>query len=210
MRAAELKLPPALEPVMRLALSAPPEFAADGLLQLVESRKVEDRETAAALLQQAFDLAAAARFQVARKAAVPLSGDSRQGVLAKAYALGLDAVSLQARAVTGMTPLDKKRARIMLQSMVKPELPPLTCDDLLLYDPGPLYRALATVEQTAFTAAERAKEDHVSLLLEYVSQVHSPVQVAPLIAAVRASGFQRRSGGSGVGKPEWPVGGHRR
>ncbi len=186
---AERKLPPKLEPIARLAASAPPEFAADGLLRLVESGRIQDKETVLDLAQQAFDLAAGAHFRVSRRGTAGITPDSRQGSLAKAYALKLDAVSLQSRAIMAILRVNTMRSRQMFAAMVRPELPALTCDDLLVYDPSAYYRALAAVVQSGFTQKERAKEDHVAFLLPYATQIQNPAQLAPLASAILSAGL---------------------
>ena len=85
--AAERKLPPGLEPVAQLALSAPPEFAADGLLRLVESKKIIDQPTEIELTQQAFDLASSAHFRAGMRPIPGTAPDTRAGSLGKAYRL---------------------------------------------------------------------------------------------------------------------------
>ncbi len=186
---ADLKLPPEFEPIARLALSAPPEFAADGLLRLLESGKVADRDTFLDLAQQAFDLAASAHFRVPMRVTPTVQADTRPGALAKAYALNLDTVSLQSRAVLAILPTDRVRARQMFLSMAKPELPPLTCEDALVYDVSAFYQALGAVARSGFTAKERAKDDHVAFLLDYVAQVHASAQIAPMAAVLNSAGL---------------------
>ena len=170
--------------IPELALATPPEFAADALLRLLESGKFED----ARMAQQAFDLAANAQFRVQMRALSTLPADSREGALAHAYALKLDALSLQSRAVIAMSKLKPGEARDLFRAMVKPELAPVACKDALnTYDVGPLYQALTAVLQTGFTAKERAREDHVSFLLEAVSQVHAVTQAGPMAAVIQSA-----------------------
>lgn len=187
--AAQRKLPAGLEPVAELALSAPPEFAADGLLRLVESKKITDQPTEIELTQQAFDLASSAHFRVGMRSIPGQGVDSRAGSLAKAYQLNLDAVSLQSRAVTAMLQLDKTKARQMFASISGMDLSPIACEDTLVYDVAPFYHALTAVVLSGFTAKERAKEDHVAFLLQYVSQMHNPAQIAPLAEVVKSVGL---------------------
>jgi hypothetical protein len=187
--AVERKFPPGLEPVAQLALSAPPEFAADGLLRLVESKKITDQKTAIDLTQQAFDLAGSAHFRVGMHAKPGSNRDTRAGLLGMAYRLNLDSVSLQSRAVAAMLQFDKTRARQMFSSIPPMELAPLTCEDALVYDVTPFYRALTAVMQQGFTAKERAKEDDVAFLMQYVGQVHSQAQVEPMEKTLKSAGL---------------------
>ncbi|MBV8817998.1 MAG: hypothetical protein JO022_06550, partial [Acidobacteriaceae bacterium] len=183
LRAAELKLPHEFEEPARLALSAPPEFAAAALLRLVESGRVQDEQTKRTLLDEAFDLAAHSHFQIAMRAPSSQS-DSAAASLAKAYALHLDSASLQSRAVLAMLQFNRVRAREMFLSMPQPELPALTCKDALVYDVEAFYRALGAVARSGFSAKERARQDHVSLLLQYAGGVHTAAQVDPMNAAI--------------------------
>ena len=114
-----------------LALASPPEFAADGLLRLLESAAIADPKASAAVAQQAFDLASSAQFRFQLTALPNLPADTREGSLARAYALKLDALSLQSRAIFAMAAIHPAQAREMFRSMAKPELPPLACGDAL-------------------------------------------------------------------------------
>jgi truncated hemoglobin YjbI len=187
--AVERKLPAGLEPVAQLALSAPPEFAADGLLRLVESKKITDQKTEIDLTQQAFDLAGSAHFRVAMHAVPGTAADTRADSLAKAYGLNLDSVALQSRAVMAMLQFDKNKAKQMFSAIPPMDLPPLSCEDSLAYAVAPFYRALTAVMQQGFTAKERAKEDHVAFLLQYVGQVHNQAQVGPLEETLKSAGL---------------------
>jgi hypothetical protein len=178
MPAAELKLPPKFEPVARLATAAPPEFGSDALLRLLESRKISDGQTALELAQMAFDLASSSHFRISMRATPGVQPDSRQGALAKAYALGLDAISLQSRAVLAMLPLDGVRAREMFQAISMPEMKPL-------YDQSAVYQAMAAVARGGFTSKERAKEDHVAFVLDAVIRLH----LTPTREGVEACGL---------------------
>lgn len=189
LRAAERKLPPELEPVPQLALTTPPEFGADALLRLVESRRVADPDTKIALLQQAFELAGNAHFRVRMKGLAGSVADTRSGSSAKAYDLKLDALSLQARAINAMLPLNASKAREMFSSTAFSALAPLTCEDTQVYDPLPFYQALSAVASGGFTAKERAKGDHVAFLLTYVAQLRSAAQLAPMADALKSAGL---------------------
>ena len=55
------------------------------------------------------------------------------------------------------------------------------------YEPSAFYQALSAVVNGAFTPPERAEEQHVNLLLEALTQVASPSQLAPLAGAIEAA-----------------------
>jgi hypothetical protein len=182
------KLPEPFRSISDLASAAPPEFAADALLRIVESGKLADKKARRELLEQAFQLAASAKFTVRMQGLSGTITDTRSGSLSQAYALKLDALSLQSRAVQDMLPLDPSKARDLLGQMVKPTLAPLTCDDALVYEPSDFYPALTTVVNGAFTPKEKAKEEHVNLLLESLAQVTSPSQLPGLASTLESAG----------------------
>jgi hypothetical protein len=182
------KLPEPFQSISDLAGAAPPEFTADALLRIVESGKLADKAARRELLKHAFQLAASAKFPVQMQAGQGTTTDTRSGSLSDAYALKLDTLSLQSRAVRDMLPLDPARARDLFGQIVKPVLAPLTCDDALSYQPSEYYLALSAVVNGGFTPKEKAKEEHFNLLVDSLGQVTSPAQLAPLAQAVESAG----------------------
>jgi len=181
------KLPEPFRSISDLAASAPPEFAADALLRIVESGKLASQNSRRELLEQAFQLAAAAKFSIRMEGLPGTTTDTASGSLNQAYALKLDVLALQSRAVRDMLPIDPSKARDLFGQMVKPTLAPLTCDDALVYEPSEFYQALNAVVNGGFTPKEKAKEEHVNLLLESLGQVTSPSQLAPLAGAIETA-----------------------
>jgi hypothetical protein len=182
------KLPEPFQSISDLAGAAPPEFTADALLRIVESGKLADKAARRELLEHAFQLAASAKFPVQMQAGQGTTTDTRAGSLSDAYALKLDTLSLQSRAVRDMLPLDPARARDLFGQIVKPVLAPLTCDDALSYQPSEYYLALSAVVNGGFTPKEKAKEEHFNLLVDSLGQVTSPAQLAPLAQAIERAG----------------------
>jgi hypothetical protein len=179
------KLPEPYQSIVALAESAPPEFASDALLRVVESNKIVDPNLRRDLVEQAFRLAGSAKFPV-RMRGVPGSNlDTRSGNLSRAYDLKLDALSLESRGVHDLLPLDAAKARELFQEISKPRLAPLTCDDALVYDVSDFYQTLGEVVNAAFSQKERDKEEHVNFLLDYLGQATSPAQLAPLARLIR-------------------------
>jgi hypothetical protein len=185
------KLPEPFRSIANLATAAPPEFAADALLRLVESGKLADQNARRALLEQAFQFASAAKFPVRMEGLPGTNTDTASGSLSQAYGLKLDVLSLESRAVRDMLPLDPSKAREMFGQMVKPALAPLTCDDALVYQPADFYQTLSVVVNGAFTPKEKAKEAQVNLLLEALGQATSPLQLAPLAGAIQSAGVSQ-------------------
>jgi hypothetical protein len=142
-----------IENLILLGHTAPPEVAADLLLTLAiqptiaKARKKE-------LIEDAFRFAGDAREPIARRP-WSLMVDTRSGFKGAAFALELDKLSLQTRAVTQMIALDKSRARMMFQEIALPKLPDLTCEDSLSYDPGAYYRTALAVSKDCFDETKR-------------------------------------------------------
>lgn len=192
--AAELPRRPAeLENLVNAARVAPPEFAADVLLQLVEAKRVSDREWRRELLEEAFRLAGRGATPFPRDYAGDTM-DTREGYASLASDLKLDALSLQSRAVRGMLAVDKRRARELL-SEIPPKLPlaALKCEDALVDNVSDFYALLGEVVKESFTPAEVREGGHVLFIQPYVEGMRSPAQVGPvakLIASVDASAAQ--------------------
>lgn len=176
---AELKLPPEFHAILDLTASVPPEFAAHAILRMVSSGKIQDKETRRALCIRAFETAANAHERAMRQAIPGLGGDSAAASLDRAYRLRLDMVSLQSRAVTLLLHDDKGKARELFEQIPRPNIPVLTCADALAYDVSDYAAALHAIVESGFTPAERAKEDHVALILTYLSGITSPSQLVP-------------------------------
>jgi hypothetical protein len=181
------KLPEPFQSISDLAGAAPPEFTADALLRIVESGKLADKAARRELVEHAFQLAASAKFPVQMQAGQGTTTDTRAGSLSDAYALKLDTLSLQSRAVRDMLPLDPSSARDLFGQIVRPVLAPLTCDDALSYQPSEFYLALSAVVNGGFTPKEKAKEEHFNLLVDSLGQVTSPSQLAPLAQAIESA-----------------------
>ncbi len=186
--AGPIKLPEPLRSLSDLASAAPPEFAADALLRIVESGRVADRNAGRALVEQAFQAAASASFPVRMQAIAGAATDTESGSLNQAYALALDALSLQSRAVRAMLPLDRALARDLFGQIVRPTLAPLTCDDALVYKPDDYYQALTAVVNGTFSAKEKAKDEHLNLLIDVLGQAMSPLQLSPLASVIESAG----------------------
>ena len=181
------KLAEPFQSLVDLSHAAPPEFGADALLRLVESGKIDDRDARRDLIQQAFSLAAAAKFPLRKRHLPGTTLDSRAGSLSQAYGMKLDALSLQSRAVSDMVRVDPAEARKLIQEIPPPVFEPLSCDDALFYDVSDFYQALSAVVNSAFNRQERAKEEHVNFLLGYIGQVASPAQLVPLAQTIQSA-----------------------
>ncbi len=174
------KLAAPYQTIVDLSRAAPPEFAADALLRLIESGKVVDRDHKRRLTEEAFRLADSATFRVRMRALPGIPQDTRSGLLSRAHGLQLDSLSLQSRAVKDMLAIDVPKARELFEEIPPPALTPLSCDDALVYDLTNFYQILGAIVNRSFTEKERAKQDHVNFLLGYLARVSSPLQFPPL------------------------------
>lgn len=154
------------------ARAAPPEFAADLLIQLA-GRSESPVERRIEWLEDAFRLAAVARRKM------PAAPDMGAGLFQFTSNLlerprisqhpGLDTLTLQSRAVEGLLPLDRERAMILFRSIPLAEpAPSSTCDastgDLTAY-----YLAAEAAYKKGFTAEERADGRDLDFLIALVS-----------------------------------------
>jgi len=138
-----------IEELVDAARSTPPEFAADALIRLAESRLVEGRARKRELLEEAFRLASAAQEPFKMRFSGERHFDSRAGFRGRAYALDLDALSLQCRAVSAMLRIQEtRRARQLFESTVLPPAPDLRAPEQMAYD-------FALFEQTREALASR-------------------------------------------------------
>lgn len=164
------------------AMDAPPEFSADALLRIARSSRISPK-TRRELIEYAFSVADRAQHPVQLGTAGRVASD-QEGFLTYAYALQLDSLSLRCRAVKAMLQVNNGRAREMFFSISLPELPPLSCDDRLVYDVSAFYGALSAVLNNAFTEKEIERGDAVYLVDRYIDEMVSPVQLEPLAKTI--------------------------
>jgi hypothetical protein len=177
----------AIDSAIDLAHGAPGEFAADALLriaaldQLAPARRIR-------LVEEAFGRAAEVQQPFKRRSAmVNLSANA--GFLEHAFGQDIDALSLRARAVQAMLPLDAGKARQLFSDIPPLDLPLVSCDDFLVFDVDGYYDALAAVTQRAFTPKEIHDGAQYQFLLQRIAAIASPAQVAPAGRAILSSGI---------------------
>jgi hypothetical protein len=162
------------------ARSLPVEFAADMLIRVAESDRVNSKEWKQQLLEEAFRTAANAQQKIKKRALSGSAIDTRSGYLAMAFALGLDALSLQCRAVKAMMAVDKRRAKDLFKEIPSLKLKPLTCVDPLIYDVAGFYEIMNLLAQGSFDAKEIRKNENVNFIQSYIETITSPIQVEPI------------------------------
>ena len=167
----------------------PAEFSADLLIRLAGSPVVADPEWKRELLETAF-LRAYGVHDSHKRAAPNASVDSRAGGFTRAYATGLDALTLQVRAVLGMIPVDPARARELFE-WIEFYLPPASCSDLLIPVADEYYAALGTIARRTFPPAADGRDQALRFLENNLWRARLPSEMPAVMRAVRA--FQPRA-----------------
>lgn len=121
------------------ARMTPPEIQADLLIRIATSSRLLPKVHRLTLLHDAFELAASAQEQVPLKQ-VDGGTDSLSGSVRKVFAAGIDRISLQAKVVAAMLPLDREGAVRLSRTVVLGEVPRRNCTDWFEYDYSPYYR----------------------------------------------------------------------
>lgn len=172
------------------ARSVPAEFAADSLIRIAQSDKISDRQLKRELLEEAFRSAPYSQQPVRKRYLHYFHVDTRTGNLGRAFALQLDSLSLQCKAVRAMIQFGKQRARELFSEIPKPHPPALTCADTLVSDVSDFYDTLKNLVQDSFTSTEMHYGMHVRFAEPYIGDLTSPLQVAQMAKMVLALKLQ--------------------
>ena len=176
------------EALIDRARGVPGEFAADVMIRIAALDKLE-KGRRIQLLEEAFLRASEAPEAYKRHPAV-LRMDLPGGFQNRAYNQDLDAMSLRVRAVAAMLPLDSRKARDLFTQIPPPNLAPLRCEDLLVYDVSRLYATAANVARQAFSAKEAQQGEPFRLLSQYAGAVTSPAEVEPAARMIAQAGLK--------------------
>jgi len=126
---------PQLYALTELARSAAPEFAARGLLQLLEGQAFPDNDWQLEIAHEVLILAAAARHPVAQRLAPGITAaDNRAMLWHVAYGQGLDRLSLSLRAIEHIRRLRPEGAKEAFIRLPRPVASQDTCKDAILDD----------------------------------------------------------------------------
>lgn len=166
--------------VTAMARKAPAEFAADAMIRVASNAKLDAR-TRVKLLTEAFRLAGGAQHPLKLRGAITRSG-SDGAFLERAYRQELDTLSLRLRAVREMLPLDGAKASKLFFSIPRPAVPPVHCEEIVVYDVDLYYDGLGAI-------AKLGHRDLGKLLKERVGGITSPAQVAPVARLLRQAGL---------------------
>jgi hypothetical protein len=165
------------------AATLPPELKADAFIRIAEAKSLtQSIKQKKRLLGEAFDSAMRAKYEALPIALTNRSTDSDVGVLVASVGQGLDRLSLQTRVVSAMASIDIAEAEGFLRQIVISGPKPLTCDDLIDYQPTLFYEAAGRIlKNEPLPAKQRALAEWL------VGTVHYPMELEPALRAVRGS-----------------------
>jgi hypothetical protein len=130
-----------------LARSAPPEFAARGLLQLLDSQAIPTPDWRQDVAREVLTLAQSARHPVRKRLAPGLTAtDNRAMLWNVAYNLGLDNLSLSLRAIAHLGRHNPDAAREAFAQLPRPSIANPACPDPLIPDITAYYTTAATLK----------------------------------------------------------------
>ena len=174
------------------ARALPAEFHADVLLRIVQSPLVHDAAWKQELVEEAYWSGAHAFLPYLQYAA---EGRSDSVATDAVRANGLEALTLQSKAVQAMLPLNSGHALKLFQLIEPLNLPTLSCSTIMTPNLDIYYQTAGALFQRAFTPAQQAGGEDELLLQQVVGAVEVPAQVPDaieLIFAVPLAGEQRR------------------
>jgi hypothetical protein len=170
---------PSIDTLIDSARALQPEFAADGLIRIAQTKAIE-KTRAIDLLDTAFQKAAGAQQPWPRHS-VLLRADGQAGYWKRVYAQELDGLSLRLRVVRAMLPLDDAKAVDLFRQIPPPKPRRLSCKEYLVPDVSRLYDVLGEVARHA------AEDSRADLFRRYTGAINSPVEIAPAAQALAAS-----------------------
>lgn len=173
------------------ARELPAEFLTDSLIRIAQSKLVVNHKQKINLLIEAFHAASEAQYPIKRIGLPSIHTDTRSAQLSYAFGAGLDALSLQCRAVRGLLDLDVNKAAELFREIQYPEPPPLTCSDALVYNISVYYDTLAQVAQRGFTPKQIRDGEQLRLVELAISQINSPFHVEPAAKTILALKLSR-------------------
>src|SRR5215471_18563996 len=166
------------------ARSLPPEFCADVLLKLAESRVIPDAKWKRELIEEAFTVGAHAPLPYQRRA----YGQAVESRWSQAYqANGLEALTLETRATEAMLGLDPQRGAAMFADIVYPVVTREKCDDPAVAVVDSYFETANKVFARGFSAKQRQKEEDLHFLERTVARMRSPAEVGPVQRLVFAA-----------------------
>lgn len=157
----------------------PPEFSADTLLRLASSRLVTEKKWQQELIDEAYWSGSRAPLPYQQWADRNDSLPTRE-----VRANHLEALTLRARAIDAMLPLDPSRALRMFEEMGPLSVADPNCSDILTADVTAYYRTAGQVFTRAFTPAQKHDEEDLNFLKRLIAGIQTPAQVAPALQMI--------------------------
>ena len=167
---------------------AAPELAVDTFLKVVESKKVTDPVWRREILEEALRMTGDVKYPIRMNVVFfPRSAvDTRAGYLSYAFDQKLDALSLKARILKLLLPVDTARAKqIVYQMNGDLGLKRLTCEDTMAYHVDDIYSAVAAVAKAVFTPKEVRDGVRGLFVLPWIENIESPAQITPAMELIR-------------------------
>jgi hypothetical protein len=162
------------------ARSLDPEFSADSMLRLAGSRVIVEPLWKRQLIEEAFR--AGLHAQLPYRKTGEETTDARAS---RAYwSNGLEALTLQTRAVEAMLELDSQRARAMFDEIPTPAVPALTCQETGAPIFSGYYETAAHIVERSFTAEQRGTLQHIHFLERVIAEMQSPAHVTPTVKLI--------------------------
>jgi hypothetical protein len=183
--------PPEVLALIEQARALPPEFRADTLLRLAGSSLVAQPSWKQELIEQAYESGSYASLPYMQKA----DGRADSVAASAVRANRLEALTLQAKAVQAMLPLDSRKARRLFEEISPTVLPKLNCWIVSTPEIVDYYQTALLVFEGAFSAKQRTEGEDVAMLRRLVASVEAPAQVPPaleMLFAVKVPPAQRR------------------
>lgn len=179
-----VELPEEIRRMAEGARGAPAELGADILIRLAESPMVRERVAKRGLLEEAFELAAGARYQLTLSS-VRDDRDSWEHHVSEALGLGLSRTALRGRVVRRMLAVDAATAMKLFERMEMPAPGPMRCTDTLAPQVTEYYFALKELLRRGFTEGERRRGLDFGLVSERVRRMRSPFDLEPMAEIIR-------------------------
>lgn len=152
--------------LVELARATPPEFAARGLLQLLDAGAIPTREWQLDISNEVLTLAASARHPLPKRLAPGITAAGNRAMLwSVAYNQGLDTLTLSLRAIDHIRRLDPDAARAAFTQLPRPAPARATCKDALLDDVSLWYTTAAklNVPSATIRAAIQSAQSNIEL-----------------------------------------------
>ena len=173
------------------ARALPPEFHADTLLRLANSPLIAQASWKQELIEEAYWSGSHAFLPYLQHAGGRSDSVAENAVRAN----GLEALTLQTKAVQEMLLLNEEKAVRLFDQMPPLTLPKLNCTTVSTPDVTAYYQTAVSLFEGAFTAKQRTNGADIAMLQQLVGSIEAPVQVPPaleMLFAVRLVSDQRR------------------